>query len=174
MKIIEPDRERRTECEYGIATALWGIDVAAKLDKPKSVRTPVEYRGDLRKLAERLRADIKLAARAFRPEYQLRVGNVSWIGEELKRHLKETQQATDWISKRVRKGSPRVSHARNAAVDAAYLLLKRAGKKPTRSREGDWIKLARVLFGNEDADLFDYLGRRLVHLIRFRYDLLVG
>jgi hypothetical protein len=135
LKIIAPGPERRTECEYEVATALWGIDVAAKLDKPGSVRTPAQYRRDLQKLAKRLQAGIELAAKAFPLDYQARLGSVSWIREDLKRHLKETEKAINWTGERVRKGSPRVSHARNAAVDDAYLLLKRAGKKPTRSRE---------------------------------------
>jgi hypothetical protein len=167
LEIIAPDPERREKCEYDVAVALWGIMVAAKIDKFKSVRTPAQYRSLLQKLAKRLRADIELAAKAFPPEYQIRQGKDSWIGEELKRHLKVTEDAIDWISKRVRKGSPRVSEARIMAVDDAYLLLKRYGKRPTRYRDGDWHKLARVLFGNEQADLFEYLGQRLPHLIRF-------
>jgi hypothetical protein len=161
LKIIAPDPQRRTECEYNVATALWLVELAAKM----SVRTPVQHMILLRRLAKRLRADIDLAAKAIPPEYQIRRGKDSWIAEELKRHLAETEQAINCNSKRVRKGSKRLSHARSVPVDEAYSLLKRYSKRPGYSREGPWITLARVLFGNEQADLFDYLKRSFPYLV---------
>jgi hypothetical protein len=85
------------------------------------------------------------------------------IEEELKRHLIETEQAINWTSKRVRKGSPPQSYARIVAVDNAYLLLRRYGKKPTLYRYGRWNDLAKELLGKQ-ADLFDYLKPRLERL----------
>jgi hypothetical protein len=161
LKIIAPDPKRWEECEYEVAKALWTVEVGVKLDKPKAVRTSGQYKILLERLKNRLRADIELAAEAIPLEYQILRGKDSWIAEELKRLLKETEQAVDWNKKRARKASRPLSYARIAAVDAAYLLLRRYGKRPTRSREGDWINLARVLFGNEQADLFDYLKPRL-------------
>jgi hypothetical protein len=167
LKIIAPDPERQRECEDGVATALWGVECAAKI----KWRTAAQYKKDLQKLAKRLRADIELAAKAFPLEYQIRRGKDSriWIAEELQRHLQETEQAIKWTSQRVRKGSPRPSWARIVAIDNAYRLLKRYGKKPTRSRDGHWHKLARVLFGKEQADLFDLLKRREAYQSKFYY-----
>jgi len=163
LKIIKPDPERQRECEHQVAAVLWGVEVAAKIDKAKSVPTPAQYKRDLQKLAKTLQGAIDLAAKAISPEYeyQLRRRKISWIGEPLKLHLKETELAINWIGSRVRKGSPRVSNARTIAADAAYILLRRYGRSPTRvgGREGRTHKLAKVLFGNEDADLFDYLKR---------------
>jgi len=158
LKIIAPDPERQRECEDDVATALWGVKCAAKI----KWRTAAQYKNDLQRLAKRLRVDIELAAKAFPLEYQIRRGKDSriWIAEELQRHLAETEQAIEWTSKRVREGSPRPSWARIVAIDNAYRLLKKYGKKPTRSRDGLWHTLVRVLFGDEQADLFDLLERR--------------
>ena len=167
LKIIAPDPERQRECEDDVATALWGVEAA----KTKVVRTPAQYKKDLKKLAKRLRADIELAAKAFPLEYQIRRGKDSriWVEEELKRLLEETEQAIKWTSQRVRKGSPRPSWARIVAIDNAYRLLRRYGKKPTRSRDGLWHKLATVLFRDERADLFDLLKRREEYQSNFYY-----
>ena len=167
LKIIAPDPERQRECEDDIAIALWGVKCAAKI----KWRTAAQYKYDLKRLAKRLRVDIELAAKAFPLEYQIRRGKDSriWIAEELQRHLAETEQAIEWTSKRVRKGSPLPSWARIVAIDNAYRLLKKYGKKPTRSRDGLWHKLARVLLGKEQADLFDLLKRRLAYQSNFYY-----
>jgi hypothetical protein len=140
LKIIKPASECREACERDLATALWGIDVAVKI---KSVKTLAQYRADLRKLASKLRPAVELAAKAFPPEYQIRQSKNSWtVGEELKRHLKETEQAIDWTNKRV---TPRFSWADVTAVDDAYWLLKKYGKKPRGvSHEGPWQNLAKA------------------------------
>jgi len=123
LKIIEPDRERRGECEYELVAVLWGIEAAAKMDKWKFPPTPAQYKKNLQKLAQTLQSAIDLAAKAIPPEYelQLRRGKKLWFEEQLKLHLDETEQAINWISERVRKGSPRLSNARTIAVDAAYI-----------------------------------------------------
>jgi hypothetical protein len=168
FKIIKPDPERERECEYQLVAVLSGIEAAATMDKFKSVPTPAQYKRDLQKLAQMFQDAIDLAGKAIPPEYelQLRRGKDSWIGEELKPHLKKTEQAINWVSERVRKGSPRVSNARIMAVDAAYILLRKYGRLPPRvgGREGRWHRLARVLLGNEQADLFDYLKRSSPYL----------
>jgi hypothetical protein len=163
LEIISPTLKRREACEHDLATALWGVEWAAKI---KLVRTPVQYRKVLQeKLAPTLRKAIKLAPQAFPFEYLARQGNVgARLVEELKAHLKETEEAIDWINEHlrkaapgVRKGSPRINPARIVAIDAAYFLLtKYSSKRPTRSRAGDWHTLAIALFGVEDADLFDH------------------
>jgi hypothetical protein len=169
FKIIKPDPERERECEYELVAVLSGIEAAAQMDKFKSVPTPAQYKKNLLKLAKTLQDAIDLAGKAIPPKYelQLRRSKDSWIGEELKLHLKKTEQAINWISKGVRKGSPRLSYARIAAADAAYILLRKYGRSPTRvgGREGRTHKLAKVLFGNEDADLFDYLKRSSPFLV---------
>ena len=163
LKIIKPDPERQRECEHQVAAVLWGVEVAAKIDKAKSVPTPAQYKRDLQKLAKTLQDAIDLAAKAISPEYdcQLRRRKDSWIGEELKLDLKKTEQAINWTSERVRKGSPRVALVRIAAVDSAYFLLGRYGKKPPGlSKEGPWHSLAEALLG-KDSDLFPILRWRL-------------
>ena len=153
-------------CESQLVAVLSGIEAAARMDKLKSVPTAAQYKKNLLKLAKTLQDASELACKAFPPEYQIPRGKDSWIREHLKRHLEETERVINSISKVVRKGSPRLSYARIAAVDAAYVLLRKYGRSPTRvgGREGRWHKLAKVLFGNEDADLFDYLKRSSPYL----------
>ena len=67
MKIIKPDPERQRECEHQVAAVLWGVEVAAKIDKAKSVPTPAQYKRDLQKLAKTLQDAIDLAAKANLP-----------------------------------------------------------------------------------------------------------
>jgi hypothetical protein len=145
--------------------------VAAKADKGKLVRTAAQYRRPLQNLAKTLQRAINLAAKAIPPEYLMEPDTRQrWIGdpltEALKRQLKETEQVIIWNDKRVRKGSQRVKLARTAAVDSAFLLLRKYGKKPTLGRDGHWHKLARVLLGKTQADLFDDLKRRHGVLVR--------
>lgn len=85
---------------------------------------------------------IKLAVRA-RP-WDLRV-------EELKNYLKEIKRADR------RKGTRKFSNARLYAVHQAYLLLAKYSKQPMLYRNGPWHDLAKVLYGNEQADLFDHI-----------------
>ena len=167
LKIIKPDPTRERECESQLVAVLSGIEAAATIDKFKSVPTAAQYKKNLLKLAKTLQDAIELTGKAFPPEYQIPRGKDSWIREHLKRHLEETERVINSISKVVRKGSPRLSYARIAAADAAYILLRQYGRSPTRvgGREGRWHKLAKVLFGNEDADLFDYLKRSSPYLV---------
>ena len=154
-------------CESQLVTVLSGIEAAARMDKLKSVPTAAQYKKNLLKLAKTLQDAIELTGKAFPPEYQIPRGKDSWIREHLKRHLEETERVINSISKVVRKGLPRLSYARIAAADAAYILLRQYGRSPTRvgGREGRMHKLAKVLFGNEDADLFDYLKRSSPYLV---------
>jgi len=157
LKIIRPAPERRAECERDVATALLEVEWAAKI---KPVRTAAQHKKELKKLANALRRAIKLAG-AFPPEYQIWRGKDSWIAKALERQLKETEQAINWTSERVRKGSPRVALVRIAAVDSAYFLLGRYGKRPPGlSKEGPWHSLAEALLG-KDSDLFPILRWRL-------------
>jgi len=167
LKIIAPGPKRQRECEDDIARALRGVKCAAEIEW----RTAAQYKKDLQKLAKRLRTDIELAAKAFPLEYQIRRGKDSriWIEEELKRLLEETERAIKWTSQHVRKGSPRPSWERIVAVYNAYRLLRKYGKKPTRSREGIWHRLAKVLLRKEQADLFDLLKPREAYLRNFYY-----
>jgi hypothetical protein len=166
LDVIDPV-ERQAECEHQIATALFGIEIAAKIDRGEfSVRTLAQHKKLLKQLAGRLEADIKLASQAVPLEYQIWRGKDAWIGDHLKRHLEETEQAINWVSERVRKGSPRVSHARRAAVDSAYFLLGRYGKRPLGlSREGPWHKLAKALLGKDETDATD-----LFKVLKWRLD----
>lgn len=160
LKIIAPEPARRQKCECDIAEALRRVEIAAKIDKDKLLPTPAQRINFLQQLSKTLETAIKLARKAIPGRFQNRVSDgVSWI-EDLKRHRKEIEEAVILISKHdLRKGSRRFSYARITAVEQAYLLLKMYGKRSTLYRAGDWHELAKVLFRNEQADLFDYIER---------------
>jgi hypothetical protein len=160
LKIIAPDASRRAECERGLVEALRTIEDAARVEK--SEQAAAEQRKLLQQLAKTLRRAIKLAGQARREEYKPRPTPWDSRIDGLKCFLMETENAADYCSRfEVSKGAPRRSNTRIAAVWQAYILLEKYGKRPPGfSREGPWHKLARVLLGNQQADLFDYMQTR--------------
>jgi len=160
LKIIASDPERRAECECDLIEAFRLVEAAARVEK--SERAPAEQRKLLQQLAKTLRRAIRLAGQARQEEYKPRRTRLDSRIDDLECFLKETEAAADYASKfEVQKGAPRPSSKRAAAVWQAYILLEKYGRqKPTLYREGPWHKLARVLFGDEEADLFDYMEVR--------------
>jgi hypothetical protein len=142
LKIIAP-AAREADCERDLARSFRRVNNAAKIDK--TMVTPSKRRKLRRQLAETLRKAINLAVQAAAPAADPGV-------ENLKSYLKEIERADDG-----RKGVRKFSNARLYSVHEAYLLLAKYSKQPTRYRNGPWHDLARVLHGNERADLFDHM-----------------
>jgi hypothetical protein len=153
-KILKPDPQREVQCEREVVFALAGVEVAREMDK--SGPPLAEQRKLRQKLAKTLRVAVDLAVQmspGMRCVTRSRV-------EFLRKFGKEIEEEGDYFDKHVvKKGAPPERAARMVAVSQAYLLLKEYGGRPTRYREGPWHALARVLFGNEQADLFDYIER---------------
>jgi hypothetical protein len=160
LQIIAPDSSRQAECESDLVGALRLIEAGAKIDK--SGLTPAKRGKLFQELTKTLQRAIDLATRARYEEYTPR--RTPWDSriDDLKCFLQETKLAADYVSKfEVSKGAPRRSNTRIAAVWQAHILLEKYGKRPPGfSREGPWLKLARVLLGNQQADLFDYMQTR--------------
>jgi hypothetical protein len=157
LKIIKPDPERRAEFESDLVEALRLIEAGAKIDK--SERTPAVRKKLFKDLATTLRRAIKLATRARYEEYTPRQTPWDSRVDNLKCFLQETGRAADYVSKfELRHGARRRKSAAIAAVwQASILLKKKTGTPPGLTHDGDWHKLARALFGNEQADLFEYM-----------------
>jgi hypothetical protein len=146
-KIISPKAECAAKCEVTIAHALWHVRRAAERDKSKLSRA--EERKLFEKLAKTLRTAIDITI-----QLQLYDVRDPWVAA--------TEDRLKWIDDTTypspQKGGPRKKSARIYAVWWAHGLLERYGNRPpTRDRLGKWHELARALFGNEEADLFDYL-----------------
>jgi len=162
LEIISPAPQQRADCERDIVEALMAMEL---WDEINARRTPAEQRKHLQKLAKTLRAAIDLAD-------QLGPYDLWWDEPEhlfwsrmrdLERLVKEIEAVADCIGKNMRKGAPKYNHLRYAAVERAYMLLTKYSKqRPTRYREGHWHQLAKVLFGDQRADLFDYVNDYLV------------
>jgi hypothetical protein len=142
-KIISPKPQSQRECEYDLVRALLLIPIAAGYyDRIK----PAESKRQLLRDARKLRAAIPAVHRNNK------------LIEDLNREVKFVEDYANSIV--VGKGKPRRSMARHNAVHQACELLKKYGSKPPRkSRKGKWHRLAKVLFGDPDADLFDYIER---------------
>jgi hypothetical protein len=157
VKIISPAPQRRADCERDIVEALMSIEVWRDINLR---RTPAEKRKLLQKLAKTLRVAIDLADQLG--PWDIWDLPISFLDippiEDLKSHLKQIEAASDYITKNlVRKGAPRYNDARAAAK--AHLLLTKYSRRPGRSREGPWHELARALFRDRNADLFDYMNK---------------
>jgi hypothetical protein len=147
-EIIAPDLERQGECERRIVYAILLIRREVLAAKRSTRRTTAELKKDLKKRIKKLQAaeaaveDERLADR---------------LTDERERMEKELAMLNNTVAQ---KGKPRRSETKEAAVHQAHELLRRFGsKQPSLYRDGAWHNLAKVLFGNEDADLFDYLER---------------
>jgi hypothetical protein len=58
-------------------------------------------------------------------------------------------------------------HHKMYAVVIAKVLIERCGQEPARSRVGNWHVLAQVLYGDDEADLFDYIEELEMDLDKF-------
>jgi hypothetical protein len=156
LKKIAPDPERRKQCEYDLAEALRLIDSETRFNKSRL--TPAKHKKLLQNLATTLRRAVKLAARERQELGTPR--RTPWDSriDDLKRWLKETEKEADNVSKyEIGKGAPRRDTARTAAVLQACNLLEKYGSPPTLYHDGPWHDLAKILLGNDRADLFDYM-----------------
>jgi hypothetical protein len=148
-EIIAPDPVRQGECEHRIVYAILLIQREVLATKRSTTRTTAEVKKDLKKRIKKLRA----AEAAVRDEHLAdRLTDERAGMEETLAHLDKYAV--------VQKGRPPRSKIREAAVHQAHELLCGFGsKRPSLYRDGAWHNLAKVLFGNEDADLFGYLER---------------
>jgi hypothetical protein len=131
-------------CERDIVDVIEGVE----FDKVMTGGSPAALK-KFSRLAKKLRAielsDIRYYARQ------------SWI-EELKSLRQWLEKVTDKV--KPRHGSRRLSTSKQIATVYAYALLVKFGKRPPGlTRGGTWHRLATILYGDERADLFDYLRR---------------
>jgi hypothetical protein len=167
LEIISPALQDRASCESDIIEALKSVEVWREIN---SRRTPAEQRKLLQRLAKALRAAIKIADQ-LGPwdlwDLPIQHSDIAPArAENLKSSLKEIEAAAGYITKNtMTKGAPKYSDVRAAAVAAAHSLLTGYSEEPGLSREGPWHELARVLFGDMGADLFDYMNEfRIIHM----------
>jgi hypothetical protein len=140
-KIISPIPEHYSECEYEIVYAILVVRFA-KMGTPGR---PAEEKKDFLTRAKKLRA--AEAAVYF---------SASLI-DDLKREREALERMAS--SYHVGKGKPSRSKPKQMAVGHARELLKFGNKQPSLYRDGSWHELAKILFNEDDVDLFDYLER---------------
>ena len=123
-------------------------------------QTPAKQRNLLRKLAKKLHAVINLADQL--DDYWCDNFDISSRMRDLEKLAQAMEADAAVIGKK--KGARPYNEVRAVAVWKAHTLLTEYSKPPTLYREGDWHELARVLFGDEQADLFDYMEDYLARL----------
>jgi hypothetical protein len=80
--------------------------------------------------------------------------NPSLVAEVRRQRIRIEKEACKIV---VQHGSPRTKPWKRRAVNRAHKLLVDFGKSPSLSADGPWHKLATILLGNLDTDLFEYL-----------------
>jgi hypothetical protein len=155
LKIISPARQHRPDCETDIADALMSIEFSHSM---YARRSPAEKRELLQKLAKTLRGAVNLVDQLDARDWWDLPGDLipERLGD-LKTCLKEIEAVADAAQTAVKKGAPRYNDARADAVGRAHQLLTKYSKRPGCSRVGPWHDLARVLIGDDGAELFDYM-----------------
>jgi len=140
LQLIGPKPERLAECKHELARAMLACRGLKILDK---ALTPAVKRKRMLQQVKKLRA------------VEVSIWNERLI-REVKRERAKLENEADKIV--VRQGSPRKRKSKHRAVLRAHDLLADFGVRPPGlSRDGPWHRLATILLGNLDADLFEYL-----------------
>jgi hypothetical protein len=141
LDLIQPTPELRAECKYEIVRAILLTRVGRGLDKSQ----PGADKRALLKQAKKLRA-VEIAGVLW---------NESLIDRVKRERIFIEKYAASIV---VRHGSRPWSKGRVNAVHLAECLLARfQGGRPALSIGGDWHRLAKILLGPPDSDLFDYM-----------------
>jgi hypothetical protein len=143
-KIISSDPRLRADCEYALVYAILYV-------RYETLQKKLASRGEHKKELERGVKKLRSAEKAVRFNFSLI--------DDLKRERKAVENILAIMV--VPRRRPRPSQARALAVHHARKLLLEFGNKPPaeRSRGGTWHRLAKVLFGDKRADLFEYIER---------------
>ncbi len=141
LQLIEPTSERRAQCEDDVDRAALGVRIA-ELIEPPSPGIHKEYLSDIVKKLKAVENTVFLPAS---------------LKNQQKMHRESYEKFADTIL--VKPGSRRPSNTKRIATHFAHELLKKYGSRPPGvTIEGNWQKLATILYGrNRDANLFEYV-----------------
>jgi hypothetical protein len=145
LELIQPASRQRTMCKRDIVQALETVE----FNRIMTEGSPAAHKRKFGQFAKKLRAIEVSDIRHYAKQ--------SWMEEltSLRRWFEET---ADKI--KLRHGSRRLKRSKQFAAIYAYaLLLKYRTGPPGLTRDGTWHRLATILYGSEQADLFDYLRR---------------
>jgi hypothetical protein len=155
LEKIEPKPECVVRCENEIVRALMHVDVGRFIDHD---RIPNET---LRKMGSKA-VKALLTIETFWNRTHLSFGPFnqehmdSSFGEQVRKYRGIVERGIESIGRY--NGSKPRSYARQHAADSAHRLLYNFGDHhPTLTREGHWQELATILYGDQNADLYDYL-----------------
>jgi hypothetical protein len=148
LKLIQPAADKRKECESEVQRAVYLVRAGIELQK--RTPSPANYSRRFRKFVKSLKK-VEDAGRNLVSDTFM---------EQVRRYREEYEVL---IERSIpRKGSRRLSTARMEAADISYsLLLNFSRSRPSLTAGGLWHRLAAVLFGDANVDLFnfDYLKR---------------
>jgi hypothetical protein len=144
LELIEPASKNHRRCKLAIVGALENVEFNKIMSGP-----PAAHKRQFNKFAKQLRA--------------IEVSEIRYYARQAL--MDEVRLLREWFGRtgdkiKPRHGSPRLSAAKRCATQCAYSLLATFGKRPPGlTRGGTWHNLATTLYGDDQADLFDYLRR---------------
>jgi hypothetical protein len=139
MALIKPNPERTPDCKRKVFDALMRLEIARRTDQ---LPTPAKMRDILMDHADVLR----------------RIEKDAVYSHGFRDQTRRERQRLEGLMRDVPPGSRQLSDAKYNAVHFAYhILLEFGGGPPGLTRQGGWHKLATYLFGDDDADLFEYM-----------------
>jgi hypothetical protein len=144
VDVIEPPPHERAQCEQFIANAHAQV-------KAKTIAGRVGQQDNRRRLGQ-MEKHGRWYLRLYREAYR---DNPAWW----RRRLPPKLPLLAIIKTQLRSPAPsnRNSFAQTHAVTWAAELLLQYGHRPSKTRGGKWAKLAAILAGTPDADLFNAL-----------------
>jgi hypothetical protein len=151
---INPSPKCLARCENEVVRALLSVDLSRSMDIDKSMISNGAYRKVCNKVAKALRT-IGANWDHCPPEDPV---TEEWVvvPGEIKKYREIVERRIESLPRH--HGSKQRSRARQSAANCAYRLLYNFGKRPPAlSHEGEWQKLATILYGDGKADLYKYL-----------------
>jgi hypothetical protein len=157
MELLAPPPTRRTECQRDIGVALGGLENRAAAARSFQVGVSKKGKADLRRYLaalRRLQHAYNSIDPAIRPWFSL--VEVVFIPGKPTILDREIARAESFLNRPSPPPRRKASRSK-AAVAAAYHLLQRWGHAAASTRDGKWAQLAKILAGDNTADLLDHL-----------------
>jgi hypothetical protein len=150
LELIRPRPAQRTQCEHAVERAIQHIEADKALEKFSTPTLSADLKKRCRSVAKKLRA--------------VEVSNL--VSGSFREQARRERETLEILANRLRArpGGHRKKAAKQVAVHVAHRLLTNFGSHPPKhTRGGAWEELAAILYGERDADLFDYLTAHRDH-----------
>ena len=157
LKLLAPPRSQRTECQHDIKMTLDRVERGAAVARSFRMASSKKGKAGIGRYyaaLRRLHAAYRSLDPAIRPWFSFaETAHVAGRPTVIDREIARGEAFLTWPSP-----PPRRDATRNkTAVAAAYDLLDWWGHNAAVTRSGKWVRLAKILAGDQTVDLFDHL-----------------